>query len=163
MIRIKHIYLALSLVLLAACSKGDESSLNDHELFNRLQSGSGKWKVVQYEKWDNTQSGPSITTEIPSDYFYHFYYKSVDLPGGAFAYANGDFYVNGALNFSAAVEAETERVSFPGGLGQGEVWTVEKNKINKQVWTRMNGNDAVRITLERCNCTLPDAPGETGG
>ena len=163
MIRIKILYFVVGLFLLSACAKGDKSALNDYELFNRLQSGSGKWKVIQYEKWDNTQNGPSITTEIPSDYFYHFYFKSVDLPGGAFAYESGDFYVNGALNFSSKVEAETERISFPAGLGEGEVWTVEVNKINKQVWTRMNGSEAVRITLERCNCNLPNAPGETGG
>lgn len=156
------LYIALSclVLLVASC---DKSSLNDYELFNRLQAGSGKWQVIQYEKWDNTQANPSIETEYPEDYFYHFYYKSVDLPGGAAAFEYGDFYVDGELIFTNTVEAETERVSFPGGLGEGEVWTVEKNKRNEQVWLRMSGTEAVRITLKPCSCTLPDAPGESGG
>lgn len=147
-------------ILLASC---DKSSLNDHELFNRLQSKGGKWKVVQYEKWDNTELNPTRDITYPNDYFYHFYFKSIDLLAGAGIFAYGDFYVDGVLNFSNSVEAETERVSFPVGLGDGEVWTVETNQLKKQVWTKMEGNEATRITLERCDCALPDAPGETGG
>lgn len=150
-------------VLLCSCTKKDKNPLSDYELFNRLQQGSGKWTVVKIEKWKNNTQYPTVEVEYPEQVFYHFYMKSIILPAGAGSFETGDFYVNGQLVFSNKVEAETERVSFPTGLGEGEVWTVEVNKRNKQVWLRMFNDDAVRIEMKPCNCSLPNPTGEIEG
>jgi len=162
---IKNI-LVLSFCFLALIScKKDDSALHDHELFSRLQSGSGSWKVEQVETWNANEADPKTTFYYPENDFYHFYVTSNYLFGDIADFSYGSFYSNDVFQWKTHIEAETDRVSFVTlFVGEGTSWTVEVNKRNKQVWNCLNPNNTfTRITLKKCDCEFPTPGGENAG
>ncbi|WP_417264733.1 hypothetical protein [Brumimicrobium sp.] len=155
--------LSIGLFALISCEK-DDASLGDYELFKRLQSGSGSWKVEQVEVWENTEENPNILTSHPTNDFFHFFIHTQLIADIEVDLEFGSFYTNGMFSWKSKVESETERVSFVTGLvGEGDVWTVELNKKNKQIWSHVNGSVSTRITLKKCNCEFPKPYGEMTG
>lgn len=153
------------MVLLSSCQR-DENVLNDHDLFGRLQSGNGTWRVVQVETFQNDEPNPTITTTVPDqESVYHFFIQSKEISGILIDVATASYYVGPNLTGLFDCAAEKERVVFSNGqLFGGTVFTVEENKPNKQVWNYTQGSNTTRITMERCNCEVPFiAGGENGG
>lgn len=163
MIKYLFFILLLGLPTLISCEK-DEASLGDYELFKRLQSGSGSWKVEKVEVWNNTEANPNIVISHPANDFFHFFIHTQFIADSEVDLEFGSFYSNGMYSWKSKVESETERVSFVTGLvGEGDVWTVELNKKNKQIWSHVNGSVSTRITLKKCNCEFPKPYGEMTG
>lgn len=154
----KNILLILLTTTLFTACIGDESSLNDYELFGRLQSGSGTWEIVTVNTRNNTEKSPEIVENTPENAFYHFYQKTKEISGVLVDVNHAVLYQNGSRNKSSDIEAEPLRVVFTNGqvLG-GEVWTVKVNKISTQEWTKVTGNTTTTMLLEKCNCDVPFA------
>lgn len=152
-------------IIFSSCKK-DDIGLGENELFARLQSGSGSWKVEEVETFSANSSEPTITKSNPSNDFFHFYIGSKYLFGDIADFAYGSFYSNDYFNWSSKIDAESDRVAFVTGfVGEGTVWTVEVNKRTKQVWNSIdvNTNIVTRITLKKCDCEFPNPTGESGG
>lgn len=157
--------LTLSIFLLSSCKK-DDIGLGENELFARLQSGSGSWKVEKVETFDASLTDPTISITNPSNDFFHFYIGSKYLFGDIADFAYGSFYSNDTFDWTSKVDAESDRVSFVTGfVGEGTVWTVEVNKRKKQVWNTIDVNTKIvtRLTLSKCDCEFPKPTGESGG
>lgn len=151
--------------LFSSCKK-DDIGLGENELFARLQSGSGSWKVEEVETYDASINNPSINISNPPNDFYHFYIDSKYLFGDIADFAFGSFYSNDMYNWKSKIDAESDRVAFiTGFVGEGTVWTVEVNKKNKQVWNHIDANTKIvtKITLKKCDCEFPKPYGESGG
>ncbi len=151
-------------LLISSCQK-DESALHDYDLFGRLQSSGGTWKLVEIQTFQNDIPNPTITTVVPTeDVTYHFYIRSLEVFGVLIDVATVSIYTGESLTGLFDCEAEKERVVFRDGqVFGGTVYTVEKNKMNKQVWNYTFGNSTTRITLERCNCDIPHLGTTEGG
>lgn len=167
---IKRIYFLslfaiLSLAMLSSCQK-DESVLNDYDLFGRLQSGSGTWRIVEVQTFENNVANPTVTTSIPeTEIIHHFYIRSFEAFGTLIDVAAVSIYNDGNLSQLNDCEAEKERVVYRDGqIFGGTVFTVEVNKPKKQVWNYTFGSTTTRITFEKCNCEIPNITGgEIGG
>lgn len=154
----------LSLIFILTNCQKDESALNDYELFGRLQSKKGTWKVMKVETSSNDTQNSSMSTNEPENDFFHFYVLTTEIAGVLVDIATVDVYVDGSFAGTYPVAAETERVVFEGvSIGTGTVWTVVKNKNNRQVWERNEGSTTTRIYLSPCNCEFPIPSVETGG
>ena len=164
----KHTYLfglfVLVGLLISSCQK-DESALHDYDLFGRLQSKGGTWKVVQTETFQNDIENPTVTTTTPTEEInYHFYLRSLEVFGVLVDVATVSIYTGENLTGIFDCEAEKERVVFRDGqVFGGTVYTVEKNKPNKQVWNYTVGNSTTRITLERSDFSVPHLGTVEGG
>lgn len=155
----------LSLLLFSSCQK-DESVLNDYDLFGRLQGGSGTWRVVEVETFENNVENPTVTTTVPeTEIIHHFYIRSYEAFGILIDVATVSVYNDGNLSQLNDCEAEKERVVYRDGqIFGGTVFTVEVNKPKKQVWNYTFGTTTTRITFEKCNCEIPIITGgESGG
>lgn len=142
-------------VLLIACNR-DESTLNDYELFGRLQSGSGTWEIVSITTKDNADKSSEKQDITPDDAFYHFYLKTVEISGVLVDKNYAVRYTDGSPTKASDIEAEPLRVVFTNGqvLG-GEVWTVKINKPRTQEWVFVSGSTTTTMLLEKCNCEIP--------
>lgn len=162
---IASLALVAVIFLFSGCQK-DESVLNDYDLFGRLQGGNGTWKVVEVQTFQNDIPNPTITTTIPeNEIFHHFYIRSLEVFGILIDVASVSIYNDGNLSAIYDCEAEKERVVYRDGeIFGGTVFSVEKNKMNKQVWNYTQGNSTTRVTLERCDCEVPHLGSiESGG
>ena len=124
--------------LLVACNR-DDSTLNDYDLFGRLQRGNGTWEVISITTRNNTEKSP-VTNDAT-------------------------LFQDEVKRGSREIQAEPFRVVFPNGqiLG-GEVWTVTVNKANTQVWTFVDNSITTTMTLERSKCDIPENKAvESGG
>lgn len=161
----KKIFLAtLLFTSLIACDR-DESSLNDYELFGRLQSGNGTWEVVSMTSQKNNVKSPEVVDITPENMFYHFFMKSEIISRVTVDYNAYSLYQDGQLQNQGTIEAERQRVVIDGlQIGTGDVWTVEENNARSQVWNILTTNDEiVKMRLERCNCEIPYIGEESGG
>lgn len=152
-------------VVLSGCQK-DENALHDYDLFGRLQSRGGTWKLVEIQTFQNDIPNPTTTTTVPPQAMtYHFFIRSVEVFGVLIDVPTVSIYTDETLTSLFDCEAEKERVVFRDGeVFGGTVYTVEKNKLNRQVWNYTLGNSTTRITLERCDCEVPFIGfGEGGG
>ena len=121
--------------------------------------------MVQIETFQNDISDPNITSSTPTeDITYHFYLRSLEVFGVLIDVPTVSIYTDENLTGLYDCEAEKERVVFRDGqVFGGTVYTVEKNKANKQVWNYTLGNSTSRITLERCDCVIPHLGTIEGG
>ena len=156
---------ALTLCLFTACDK-DETALNDYDLYHRLQSNGGTWRVESITT-KNHNDRNSIENPIETNVdFMHFYLRT-ELIFGTIVdiHTVSEYDKNGVLIRYRDAEPELERIVFGNkAVFGGEVWTVKTNKRNKQVWTFSQGNQTTTLTLDRCNCKIPiTESNESGG
>ena len=159
----KIFYLLLSVALFFSCNK-DESILNEYDLWGRLSSKNGTWEITSMTTKDNSDP-KSVEVELtPIADFIHFYIKTSFISGVTVDVATAGLY-RGSSPAEYDCEAEEERVVFrKGAIFGGDVYTVKVNKRNKQIWTFTQGNNTATMTLERCNCEIPEVNGiENGG
>lgn len=153
----KLIYFSIIFFLLSACTS-DENALNDYELFGRLQSGSGTWRITEIIKRDNSQTSPEEIIENPENAFYHFYVETREVFNTLIDMNHATMYIDDDLVLDIDVQAEPLRVAFTdGSLGKGEVWTVIENKAKSQEWHHVEGNTTTIMRLKKCNCDIPES------
>lgn len=145
------------------CQK-DESVLNDYDLFGRLQTGEGIWKIESYTDYDNSIADPTKTTTVPEDHYFEFYIRTIEVGGVLIDVASVNIYQGGSVVVNDC-EAEKERVVFRlNEIFGGTVWTVLENEPTRQVWSYTQENSTREMTLSKCNCELPvNASQEIGG
>lgn len=149
------IFILISISIFS-CKK-DENTLNDFDLFGRLQSGTGTWEFESLTQKDNSIANSQATNQAATFEFVHFYIRTSFVNSVTVESNHATFYNNNAMQQSRDCEAEKQRIKFDdGNIFGGEVWTVKENKSRKQVWTRTVGNNTSTLTLKKCNCKIPD-------
>lgn len=155
--------LILLLFFSAGCTKFS-GLIDENELFRRLSSGEGTWRITQIETWDATMADPNVTVTYPNDAFYHFYIKTKYISGTDVQLDYVDYFENQSLDFHSTVSAQEERVVFEGLVGGGTVWTVIKNTRKEQVWLYLWDGQVTQITLKKEAIEIPGSTiTETGG
>lgn len=163
--KLSYLLMLFCLCTLAACV-GDETALNDFDLFGRLKSGNGTWEIVSIQTKDNSMAESQASTEQIDNSFIHFYMRTIEVSSSIIDAPTAVFYVNDEPTSIFFCEAEKERVLLQSQseVFGGQVWTVTEDKRNEQVWTFVSGTETIIMTLKRCNCDIPAASAvEFGG
>jgi len=155
-------FLALTL---SGCFKEFAGINDENELFAKLSKGNGTWEVTKIEEWNAIDSDPIITTTVPDSSFFYFYLRSKIVSGSVIDLNYGEFYQNNVLFEEATVSCQVERIVFEGNyVGEGKVYTMEKNGSTSMILLHMEDDFATRYYLNKCNCDVPSTtPVETGG
>ena len=160
----RHVFfLLLTGLSIVGCTKFN-ATIDENELFGRLSSGSGTWRIVKIETWDATVPNPNITETYPDDAFYHFYIKTKYIAGTDVQLDYVDYFENQSLDFHSTISAQKERVVLESLVGGGTVWTVIENNRKKQLWMYLWDGQVTQITLKKEPIEIPGATTiETGG
>ena len=152
-------------ILLSGCFKEFAGINDENELFAKLSKGNGTWEITKVEEWNAINSDPIITTTVPDSSFFYFYLRSKIVSGAIIDLNYGEYYEDNSLVEEATISAQEERIVFEGNfVGEGTVYTVEKNSTSSIILLHMEDDLATRYYLKKCNCDiLSTTPVETGG
>lgn len=160
----RFVILSIVALFISGCFKKFEGINDDNEMFARLSKGNGTWEITKVEEWNALDANPSVTTTKPDSSFFHFYLRSDIVFGSVIDLKYGEYYENNVLSNHATISAQSERVVFEGlNVGDGTLYTVEKNTSSQQIWLLMENDNATRFYLKKCNCILPNQTSEENG